>query len=76
MVSRNRPSFTLIFGQLLLFVLIGIPLVSYLWETLNQLLGLHFDVQRFLISIVILAVLGGVLYVFSRQLNRLVPPDA
>ncbi|HEU5086740.1 MAG TPA: hypothetical protein VFT99_04820 [Roseiflexaceae bacterium] len=76
MESRNRPSFTLIFGQLLLFVLIGIPLVSYLWETLNQLLGLHFDVQRFLISIVILAVLGGVLYIFSRQLNRLVPPDA
>lgn len=37
-----------------LAVVPGIPLVAYLWETLNQLLSLHVNTSRLLISLPVL----------------------
>lgn len=34
-----------------LVVVIGVPLVAYLWETLNQLLSLHVNPIRLLVSV-------------------------
>lgn len=61
------------FGQLLaweaLFVILGTPLIAYLWETLNQLLALHADVARLGISVPVLLVLLGLLSLLSRRIQ-------
>ena len=49
------------------FVLIGMPMVAYLWETINQLLALHVDPTRLVISLPLLAVFVGFLVFVSRQ---------
>lgn len=52
--------------QMALGVLIGIPIVAYLWETLNQLLSLRVQPVRLLISLPLL----GVLMVWLRWLSQ------
>lgn len=42
-------------GSLGLFLLLGIPMVAYLWETVHQILALHVDSTRLLISVPVLA---------------------
>ena len=49
-----------------LFVLLGVPMVAYLWETLNQLLALRLDPRRLLISLPVLAAFVGLLAVLGR----------
>ena len=50
-----------------LFVVLGIPLVGYLWETLNELLAGHVDGTRLLISLPVLALLGALLAWLGRR---------
>lgn len=58
---------------LVLLLLAGIPLVAYLWETLNLLLALRFELQRMLISLPILLALLVILYLVARTVQRLEP---
>lgn len=61
-------------GQLILpitlFVLAGVPLVAYLWETGNRLFAGRFEPLRLLLALVALAVLLFVLRLLARALNR------
>jgi hypothetical protein len=59
------------------FVVLGIPLVAYLWESLNQLLAGRVHTPRVLLSVPLLAALGGLLWIGGRTLRRLAtpPPD-
>ena len=56
-----------------LFVIAGIPLVAYLWETLNQILSLEVGGKRLLISLPILLVLLGILWVMAKFVRRWQP---
>lgn len=61
------------FGKIILMmalsVLIGLPMVAYLWETINELLALHADPVRIGISVPLLAILVGFLVVVGRRIN-------
>lgn len=74
MKQRSTPSTGAIIVQMALFVLVGIPLVAYMWETLNQVLALHFDALRLAIAVPVLAVLIGVLVLMARTIQRWQPP--
>jgi hypothetical protein len=59
------------------FVVLGIPLVAYLWESLNQLLAGRVHAPRVLVSVPLLVAFAGLLWAGGRTLRRLAapPPD-
>ena len=52
------------------FVVVGAPMVYYLWTTINELLAGHVDGSRVLLSIVILLIFLGLLTILSRSVRR------
>ena len=70
MSHESTPSPGKIFPWLALFVVLGMPLVAYLWETLHQLLAWHFEPTRLLLSIPIMGLFLGLLFALSRKLAR------
>ncbi len=71
MGADKEPSLVRIVLLMAVFVLIGVPLVAYLWETFSELLALRFQPIRLLIAIPVLALFSGLLYVLSRQISRM-----
>lgn len=71
MSKPNPTSEPRIFGLLLLFMLIGFPMVAYLWDTLNALLAGEVHRQRVLISLPLLVVFALYLRLVARLLQRL-----
>ncbi len=59
-----------LFVQMVVIVVGGIPIVAYLWETLNQLLSLHVQPTRLWISLPLLVVLGVWLRWLSRRVQH------
>jgi hypothetical protein len=53
-----------------LFVIVGSPLVAYVWETLNLLVAGRADAGRLLITLPIAALLAGVLMLLARAISR------
>ena len=53
------------------FLIVGAPMVFYLWTTINELLAGHWDGSRFLVSLVVLAVFAGLLVFLSRVIHDL-----
>jgi len=74
---RGSPGLRL-FGLLLLFVIGCVPLVAYLWETLNQLLSFQLDVRRLLVSLpvglVLLLLVGAIAHTLTR-FDASIPSD-
>lgn len=58
-----------IFWIMATFVVLGIPFVAILWESLNHILALDFS-ARLWIALPAAALLGGVLFALGRTLNR------
>ena len=52
------------------YVVVGFPLVWYLWETVNEILKAHFDGTRILIAIPVLLLLLGLLVLLGRSVQR------
>jgi hypothetical protein len=48
------------------FILLGTPLVAYIWETLNLLVAGHVDLVRLVILVPAVALLAGLLVLLSR----------
>lgn len=57
-------------GRMALFVVLGVPLVAFRWETLNVLLSGIVVGWRLLVAIPVLAVFGGLLVVLGRGVWR------
>lgn len=53
-----------------LSVVVGAPLVAFLWETLNELLALHVNLSRLLISVPVLLLFAGMLWLLGRTIRR------
>ena len=53
-----------------LFVIVGTPLLAYVWETLNLLVAGRADAGRLLITLPIAALLAGVLWLLARTISR------
>lgn len=74
-MSNKRPSVGVLWLTMALFVLACAPMVAYLWETLNELLALHVNVSRVLISVPVLLLLAGVLWLLGRTIQRWTMPQ-
>jgi hypothetical protein len=59
------------FLALAVFVVGGIPMVAYLWGTLNQILALHPEPKRLLLSVPVLLVFAGLLIFLGRKARQL-----
>ena len=75
MSAQASPSFVGIILRMAVFVLLGFPLVGYLWETISELLALEVNGTRLLISIPVAAVLAALLVWLSRSVQRWLPAD-
>lgn len=53
------------------FVVVGAPLVYYLWTTVNQVLTGRVDGMRLLVTAVVLLIFLGLLSILSRSVRRL-----
>ncbi|BBM69881.1 hypothetical protein RmaAA213_17270 [Rhodothermus marinus] len=70
MTEISKPSVGGMMVRMGLVVLLGVPVVAYLWETLNQLLALHVNPTRLLISLPLLVVFVVWLRWLGRQTQR------
>ena len=52
------------------FVIVGVPLVAYLWETLNQFLALNVDTIRLLVAIPVALLIGVVFKILIRTIQK------
>ena len=57
-------------GGMALFVVLGAPMIWYLWEVLTQLLSLEFDARAVLIAVPVLVVFLLFLRVLSRTVRK------
>ena len=69
MSHDSTPPASKIFPWLALFIVLGMPLVAFLWETLHQILAWHVEPVRLLISVPILGLFLGLLYALNRKLT-------
>ncbi len=69
-VQSAEPSFGKIIGTMILGVLLGIPLVGYLWETVHQVLALHVEPRRLLISVPVILAFALLLRVVAKRLRE------
>lgn len=74
--TDRAPSTLKLMGAMAVFVLVGLPLVGYLWKTLNDLLALEVDTTRLLLSVPVLAVLAVLLWLLARAVQRWQAPPA
>ena len=65
-----------VFLTLAATILIGVPLLAYVWETLNRVFAGHFDGRRIAITVPVGLALIGALVVAGRTLGRLAAPPA
>jgi hypothetical protein len=76
MEHHRHPGPAGLIGLIFLFVLLGIPLAAYLWETLNRVMAGYLDPVRIALSIPVLLLFAGLLVLlarFTRRLNQ--PPE-
>ena len=57
-------------AAMLAFVVVGAPMVYYLWTTINEVLAGHFDGGRLGISIIVLLIFLGLLNILTRSIRR------
>ena len=61
---------TALIAAMLGFVVIGAPMVYYLWTTINELLAGHIAWGRLGISIIVLLIFLGLLGILTRSIRR------
>lgn len=70
MTDHSDPPAGSVFAVMALFVVVGFPLVGYLWETLNQVMSADVNPGRVLISIPVLLALAGWVALLARRVRR------
>jgi len=68
--SEERPSVLLFMLRMGAFVLLGTPLVAFIWATINQVLELHFDGLRLLLTLPAIVLLVALLAWIGRAAGR------
>jgi Na+/melibiose symporter-like transporter len=71
MASQTGTSFGKLIGIIAVFTLLGIPVLAFLWETLNKLIAGVFEPWRLLVSVPVLLVFVVLLWFLARSLSRL-----
>lgn len=73
--SQETRTAALLIGMLG-FVLVGTPLVFYLWSTVNELLSGHVDGARDLLALPVLGLFLALLFALGRAVSRWDGPPA
>jgi hypothetical protein len=71
MARVHDPSLARIFGLIAGFFILGMPMVAYLWETINQLLELRASGIQLLVAVPVLIVFLILLRFLARAVTRL-----
>lgn len=69
MEKQGRIGFVPLMAGMAVFVVLGVPLVAYLWETLNELLSGSVDPIRLLVSVPLALVFTVLLVLLSRRVQ-------
>jgi hypothetical protein len=72
MTHDPQPQMGKLIGLIALFTVLGIPLLAFLWETLNRLMAGHFDLVRIGLSVPILVLFAVLLRFMARATQRIV----
>jgi hypothetical protein len=67
---NNSPGGAILFAAIGLFVLLGLPLVYVIWETINEVLTGNLAAVRLELFVPAVVAFGVVLFVFVRVLRR------
>ncbi len=51
-------------------VIVGIPMVAFIWETINQALALEVELERVMLTIPILVLFVGFLVIAGRLVSK------
>lgn len=70
MATKTPHAIGRLMAMMALYVIIGTPMVGYLWETLNQILALQVDLLRLAVSVPVLLAWLGLLYLMARSIRR------
>ncbi len=70
MSTAKNPSRVEVVVVMLIFVILGFPLVGYLWETLNQLMSAEVHGDRLLLSAPVLLILLGLWRVLGKRVRQ------
>ena len=70
MSKSHDPGFSRSMAMMAAFVIVGVPLVAYLWETLNQFLALNVDTIRLLVAIPVALLIGVVFKILIRTIQK------
>jgi len=70
MSTAKNPSRVEVVVVMLIFVILGFPLVGYLWETLNQLMSAEVQGDRLLLSVPVLLILLGLWWVLGKRVRQ------
>lgn len=71
MASDDRSRLVRLIGLIALFVLVGTPMVAFIWEAVNVLLTGRIEPLQLGIALVVLAVFAGLLRLLSRSIRAL-----
>lgn len=52
------------------YVIVGVPMVAFLWETLNDLLQLQADSEQLLLAVPVLLIFAGWLFLLARRVRH------
>jgi hypothetical protein len=69
MAERDEPGLGKLLGFLAVFLVVGAPMVGFLWHTLNEILA--GDDGRLVVFVPVLLVFVAFLVLFGRQVQRL-----
>ena len=70
MEQNKQPSFVMIVAQMVLFVVIGIPMVAYLWEIINKALALSATPTQLLLGIPVLILFVGFVALLTSRIRK------
>jgi sensor c-di-GMP phosphodiesterase-like protein len=62
-----------LFGFLAVSLVIGAPLVAYIWDSVNRIVA--GDYRRLVVALPLLVLFSAFLALFARQLQRRLEPD-
>lgn len=75
MVARVDMSMGRLIAWMALYVIVGVPMVAYLWETLNDLMQLQADTAQVILAVPVLLAFAGWLVLLARRVRRWTAAD-
>ncbi|NOK62255.1 MAG: hypothetical protein GFH27_549327n85 [Chloroflexi bacterium AL-W] len=70
MEKNKQPSFVAIVAQMVLFVVLGTPMVAYLWEIVNKMLSFSATPTQMLLGLPVLIVFIAFVTILTSRIRK------